>query len=574
MSLAPVGLPALPEGDAARPVRPGTGSAATGSCSPAGHSSLTLYIQLFLSGYGLELDDLKALRTWGSLTPGHPEYTTPPGVEITTGPLGQGLASAVGMAMRPAPRSAACSTPTPRPGESPFDHHIYVHRLRRRPRGGRLRRGLLARRAPGARQPHRDLRRQPDLHRGRHRHRVHRGRRQARYEAYGWHVAATSTGAARGDGGDYTEDVQALLRRHRARQAGRPTSRPSSRCTPSSRWPAPTQAEHRQVARLGPRRRRGRRHQEAARLRPGADASQVDDDVLAHTREVVDARQGRRTPTWHEDVRRLAQAANPERAALLDRVARPRAARRAGRRPCRSSPPTPRASPPAPRPARCSTRSAAIMPELWGGSADLAESNNTTMEGEPSFIPTGQQPPASGRAAPTAARCTSASASTPWASILNGIALRRPDPPLRRHVPGLLRLHAPRGPARRPHAAAGHLTSGRTTRSASARTARPTSRSSTSPRCAPSRAWTSSARPTPTRPPRRGRAILSNTDRPAGLALTRQNVPTSTAARRYAIGRRASPRAATSSPTAATATRDVVLDRHRLRGAARRRGRA
>ncbi|MGM0385376.1 MAG: transketolase, partial [Actinomycetota bacterium] len=64
-----------------------------------GHSSMTLYNQLYLAGYGLELDDLKALRTWGSVTPGHPEYGHTKGVEMTTGPLGQGLASAVGMAM-------------------------------------------------------------------------------------------------------------------------------------------------------------------------------------------------------------------------------------------------------------------------------------------------------------------------------------------------------------------------------------------------------------------------------------------------------------------------------------------
>src|ERR1700710_160582 len=91
----------------------------------AGHSSLTLYIQLYLTGYGLELADLEALRTWGSKTPGHPEHRHTRGVEMTTGPLGQGLASAVGMAMA-ARRERGLFDPEPAGGESPFDHHIYV----------------------------------------------------------------------------------------------------------------------------------------------------------------------------------------------------------------------------------------------------------------------------------------------------------------------------------------------------------------------------------------------------------------------------------------------------------------
>ncbi|MDT7578440.1 MAG: transketolase, partial [Pseudonocardiales bacterium] len=91
----------------------------------AGHSSLTLYIQLYLSGYGLELADLEALRTWGSKTPGHPEHRHTPGIEITTGPLGQGLGSAVGMAMA-ARRERGLFDPDAPAGESPFDHQIYV----------------------------------------------------------------------------------------------------------------------------------------------------------------------------------------------------------------------------------------------------------------------------------------------------------------------------------------------------------------------------------------------------------------------------------------------------------------
>src|SRR5690606_32372632 len=91
----------------------------------AGHSSLTQYVQLYLGGYGLELDDLKALRTWGSKTPGHPEYGHTDGVEITTGPLGQGLASAVGFAYA-SRYERGLFDPDAAPGTSPFDHHIYV----------------------------------------------------------------------------------------------------------------------------------------------------------------------------------------------------------------------------------------------------------------------------------------------------------------------------------------------------------------------------------------------------------------------------------------------------------------
>ena len=91
----------------------------------AGHSSLTQYIQLYMAGYGLGLSDLEALRTWGSKTPGHPEYGHTRGVEITTGPLGQGVASSVGFAMA-ARRERGLLDPDAAPGTSPFDHFVYV----------------------------------------------------------------------------------------------------------------------------------------------------------------------------------------------------------------------------------------------------------------------------------------------------------------------------------------------------------------------------------------------------------------------------------------------------------------
>ncbi|MDN5895947.1 MAG: transketolase, partial [Nocardioides sp.] len=90
-----------------------------------GHSSLTLYIQLYLAGFGLELDDLRALRTWGSKTPGHPEHGHTAGVETTTGPLGQGVANAVGMAMAARRERGLLDRETPA-GESPFDHFVYA----------------------------------------------------------------------------------------------------------------------------------------------------------------------------------------------------------------------------------------------------------------------------------------------------------------------------------------------------------------------------------------------------------------------------------------------------------------
>src|SRR5215203_108555 len=90
-----------------------------------GHSSLTHYVQLYLSGYGMELDDLKALRTWGSQTPGHPEVNHTPGVETTTGPLGQGVGNAVGMAMA-ARRERGLLDPDAPEGESLFDHTIWA----------------------------------------------------------------------------------------------------------------------------------------------------------------------------------------------------------------------------------------------------------------------------------------------------------------------------------------------------------------------------------------------------------------------------------------------------------------
>ena len=474
-----------------------------------GHSSLTQYVQLYLSGYGLELDDLKALRTWGSQTPGHPEVHHTNGVEITTGPLGSGPGLRGRHGVRAAPRARPVR-PGRRPGPEPVRPPHLRARLRRRHHGGRDRRGQLARRAPAARQPHADLRRQPDLDRGRHRHLVLRGRRQAlrglrlarpdrrlaRLRADGGATSRTSTRCSTPSSAAKAGDRQAVL--HRAAD--------------DHRVAGADQAEHRQVARLGARRRRDRGHQAAARLRPRAD-------LRGRRRRAGPRPRGRRPRP--AGARRVAEDATTT-----------------GAPPTPSAPPCStgvasrqlpegldEALPVFPADAKgVATRAASgkvltaladRMPELWGGSADLAESNNTTMGGVEQLRP---DQPADQRVEGRPLR--------PHAALRHPRArhghdpqrdrARGPDPPLRRHVPRLLRLHAPVGPARRASSSCRSPTSGRTTRSASARTARPTSRSSTWPRCAPSRAWTSSARATPTRPPSRGApSSATPTGRPA-----------------------------------------------------------
>ncbi|MDV8148186.1 transketolase [Arthrobacter sp. B10-11] len=375
-----------------------------------GHTSLTLYIQLFLSGYGLELKDLKALRTWDSLTPGHPEYKHTAGVEITTGPLGQGLASSVGFAYSQRRMRGLFDADAPA-GESPFDHTIWVIAS-----DGDLQEGVTSEASSLA--GHQELGNLVVVYDENHIS-IEDDTDVAftedvlkRYEAYGWHVQRVDWTKT----GEYKEDVQELYAALVAAKAE--TTKPS---IVSLRtiigYPAPKKQNTGKIhgSALGA--------EEVSALKDvlGFDPAktfEVDEEVLAHARAVVDRGAAARSE-WQDSFEAW-QAANPEAAALLERV-------EARKLPVELD----SALPVFEAGKDVSTRAASgkvlnaigpVMPELWGGSADLAESNNTTIEGSPSFIP--------------ASRSTGAWKGNPYgrvlhfgirehaaASIVNGIAL-------------------------------------------------------------------------------------------------------------------------------------------------------
>ncbi|QYN24469.1 transketolase [Amycolatopsis sp. DSM 110486] len=336
----------------------------------AGHSSLTLYIQLFLSGYGLELDDLKALRKWGSLTPGHPEYGHTKGVETTTGPLGQGLATAVGMAMA-ARRERGLFDPDAEPGKSPFDHQVYVIAS-----DGDIEEGVTSEASSlaGTQQlgnltviyDSNEISIEDDT-------RIALSEDTAkRYEAYGWHVVTVYGG----------EDVTGILAA--IEQAKAETARPTLIVLRTViGYPAPTKMNTGKAhgAALGAD------ELAAVKRAVGLDPKQsfqVDDDVLRHTREV--AERGRADhEKWQLEFDAWAKS-NPQQKALLDRISR-RAL------PARWADDLPTWQPDAKGVATRKASAAvlaklgAVLPELWGGSADLAESNNTTIKGADSFGP-------------------------------------------------------------------------------------------------------------------------------------------------------------------------------------------
>jgi transketolase len=317
-----------------------------------GHSSLTLYIQLYLSGYGLELSDLEALRTWGSKTPGHPEYRHTRGVEITTGPLGQGLAHAVGMAWG-ARRERGLLDPDADAGQSPFDHHVYVLCS-----DGDMMEGVTSEASSLA--GHQELGNLVVIYDENHISieddtDVSFSEDVAkRYDAYGWHTQTVDWRTADG----YVEDVDALLAAIEAAKAE--TGKPSLIVLNTIiGWPAPTKQNSGKAHGSA----LGTEEIQATKRLLGFDPEQtfeVSDEVLSHARQVVD-----RGAALHADWQPAYdkwRADNSERAALLDRLL-----------------------------AQELTALAPVLPELWGGSADLAESNNTTMAGEPSSIPTNRQ---------------------------------------------------------------------------------------------------------------------------------------------------------------------------------------
>ncbi|MCC9193449.1 transketolase [Arthrobacter sp. zg-Y916] len=344
-----------------------------------GHTSLTLYIQLFLSGYGLELDDLKSLRTWGSKTPGHPEYRHTDGVEITTGPLGQGLASAVGFAYAQRRLRGMFDADAPA-GSSPFDHTIWVIAS-----DGDLQEGVTSEASSLA--GHQELGNLVVIYDENHisieddTDIAFTEDVLARYEAYGWHTQRVDWTA----GGEYKEDVDGLYNALVAAKAE--TGRPSIISLRTIiGWPAPNKQNTGKIhgSALG--------KDEVAALKEtlGFDPEltfEVADEVLEHSRAAV-SRGAKEHALWNDAFAAWRQS-NPEGAKLLERI-------QAGTLPegWEDSLPVFEAG------KDVSTRAASgkvlsaigpVLPELWGGSADLAESNNTTIEGAPSFIPASRQ---------------------------------------------------------------------------------------------------------------------------------------------------------------------------------------
>ncbi|MDR2114534.1 MAG: transketolase [Bifidobacteriaceae bacterium] len=373
----------------------------------AGHISVMQYIQLYLAGYDLTLEDLQALRTAGSITPGHPEHGLTPGVEMSTGPLGQGLASAVGMAMA-ARRERELLDPETPAGQSVFDHTIWVVTGE-----GDMEEGITSEACSLAGtqklghlvvlfdQNQISIEGDTGI--------AMTENVLARYEAYGWHTQTVDWTAA----GTYREDYQALHRALAAAQAE--TGRPSIvRLRSIIGWPSPTKANTGGIhgAKLGVTEVAGLKR--ALGLDPDR-AFHVPDEVLAITRQARE-RGAKAHTQWRGRFAEWA-AAHPEQAALLERI-------QAG-----ELPPDIEAALPQFQPGTAqSTRVASgktltalwkVLPELWGGSADLAGSNNTTMEGETSFLPSNP----GGRTIHFGIR------EHAMGAIMNGIALHGPTLP-------------------------------------------------------------------------------------------------------------------------------------------------
>lgn len=341
----------------------------------AGHSSLTQYVQLYLGGFGLELADLQALRTWGSLTPGHPEYGHTDGVEITTGPLGQGLASSVGFAYA-ARYERGLFDPDAAAGTSPFDHFVYVIAS-----DGDLQEGITSEASSLA--GHQELGNLVVIYDANQisieddTNVAFTEDVAARYESYGWHVQTVDWKST----GEYVEDVPELYGAIEA--AKNETGQPSLIILKTIiGWPSPGKQNSGKIHGSA----LGTEELAATKRVLGFDPDKsfdVAEDVLAHTRTLVERGEAART-AWQASFDEWAEA-NPERKALLDRLL-------TGELP----PGIADALPAFAAGKDVSTRAAsgqvinalaAELPELWGGSADLAESNLTTIKGSTSFIP-------------------------------------------------------------------------------------------------------------------------------------------------------------------------------------------
>ena len=341
----------------------------------AGHSSLTQYVQLYLGGFGLELGDLESLRTWGSKTPGHPEYGHTAGVEITTGPLGQGLASSVGFAYAARYERGLFDPETPA-GESPFDHHIYVIAG-----DGDLQEGVTSEASSLA--GHQQLGNLIAIYDS-NQISIEDDTNVAftedvakRYESYGWHVQVVDWKKS----GEYVEDVAELYAAIEAAKGE--NAKPSLIILRTIiGWPSPGKQNTGKIHGSA----LGADELAATKKVLGFDPEQsfvVADDVLAHTRSLAE-RAAESRAAWQESFDAWA-AANPERKALFDRVQ------------ARELPDGIAAALPSFEAGKdVSTRAAsgvvinalaAELPELWGGSADLAESNLTTIKDGMSFIP-------------------------------------------------------------------------------------------------------------------------------------------------------------------------------------------
>jgi transketolase len=341
-----------------------------------GHSSLTIYNQLYLAGYGLELDDIKALRTWGSATPGHPEYGHTKGVEITTGPLGQGLASATGFAYAARFERGLFDPETPK-GESAFDHFIYVIAG-----DGDMQEGVTSEAASLA--GHQQLGNLVVIYDSNQisieddTNIAFTEDLTARYEAYGWHTQTVDWKKT----GSYKEDIQELYAA--IEKAKAETTKPSLITLRTIiGWPSPKKQNTGKIhgSALGA--------EELAGLKTalGFDPEktfEVHDEVINHTRTNAANRASESRAAWQAKFDAWASS-NPDKKKLFYRV-------QSGETPAELT----SALPVFEGGTEVSTRSASgkvinaiakVMPELWGGSADLAESNNTTIEGAKSFVP-------------------------------------------------------------------------------------------------------------------------------------------------------------------------------------------